>query len=96
MEKIIRQQPFEKRAAIRYPVVLFVEFEHGTGWTRDVSAAGACIETDQPLACNSKVRFVLNQPDPQGWVTKVQCSGWVVWVKQARDGWRAGVLMEGV
>lgn len=90
-------QPYaEKRVAPRYPVVWFVEFENGGGWTRDVSANGVCIETDQPLACGVSIRFFLNKPEPQGWGTRVQCSGWVVWVEQAKEGWRVGVVMEGV
>jgi hypothetical protein len=86
----------EKRAATRYPVAWFVEFENGSGWTRDVSTTGACIETDQPFACGVSIRFFLNQPEPQGWGKKVQCSGMVVWVEQTRDGWRVGVFMDTV
>jgi hypothetical protein len=96
MEKSNRHDHFEKRAATRYPVVWFVEFENGVGWTRDVSTRGACIETDQPLACGVSIRFFMNQPDPQGWGTRVQCSGLVVRVEQTGEGWRMGVLMEGV
>jgi hypothetical protein len=86
----------EKRAATRYPVVWFVEFENGSGWTCDVSTTGACIDTDQLFACGVSIRFFLNQPEPQGWGKKVQCSGIVVWVKQTEDGWRMGVFMDAV
>jgi hypothetical protein len=96
MKSNINHSYEEKRAATRYPVVWFVEFENGCGWTRDVSATGACIETDRPLACGVSIRFALHQPEPQGWGTKVQCSGWVVWVEQARESWRVGVVIEGV
>jgi hypothetical protein len=96
MEKQISHSFTEKRAAARYPVVWFVEFENGVGWTHDVSTKGACIETDQPFACGVSIRFFLNQPDPQGWGTRVQCSGLVVRVEQTGEGWRMGVLMEGV
>jgi hypothetical protein len=94
MEKKISHSFTEKRAATRYPVVWFVEFENGVGWTHDVSIKGACIETDQPFACGVSIRFFLNQPDPQGWGTKVQCDGLVVRVEQTGDGWRIGVFME--
>ncbi|MGJ0483225.1 MAG: PilZ domain-containing protein [Methylomicrobium sp.] len=96
METSNSSQFIEKRAATRYPVALFVEFENGGGWTRDVSATGVCIETDQPLACGVSIRFFMNQPEPQGWGTKVQCSGSVVRVEQTGDSWRIGILMEAV
>ena len=86
----------EKRATTRYPAVLFVEFEQGGGWTRDVSATGACIETDQPLVCGAAIRFFLIQTNPQGWDTRVQCNGMVVRMEHTKDGWGIGVLMESV
>jgi len=89
--------PFsEKRAAVRYPVVLFVEFDNGEGWTRDVSTTGACIETDRQFDCGMPVRFVLNQPDPQDGMTRIECRGKVVRAEQTGESWRVAVFMEGV
>jgi hypothetical protein len=93
MKSSISQPYEERRAATRYPVVWFVEFENGSGWTRDVSTTGACIETDRPFACGVLIRFFLNQPEPQGWGTKVQCSGWVLRTERIGDIWRLGVTM---
>lgn len=94
MEKQTRHQFIEKRATTRYPVSLFVEFENGRGWTHDASPVGVCIETDQPLSCGVAIRFILNQPDPQGWGARVQCGGLVVWAEKTRDGLRVGVRIE--
>jgi len=96
MEIRYSHQLIEKRAASRYSVALLVEFEHGGGWTHDISITGACIETDQQLACGFAIRFFLHQPDPQGWGIRVQCRGLVVRAEQTLDGWRVGVMMEGI
>lgn len=86
----------EKRTAARYPVIFFVEFENGTGWTRNVSTTGVCIETNQSFVCGVAIRFVLNQPDREVGITRMQCNGVVVRAEQVEKRWRLGVLMEAV
>lgn len=86
----------ERRASTRYPVVLFVEFENGSGWTHDVSTSGACIETDQVFDQGVGIRFYLNLPDAWGNLTRTQCSGVVVRLEPATEGWRVGVLIEDI
>ena len=86
----------EKRAAVRYPVALRVDFEHGSGWTRDVSATGVCIDTDRAYGWGTPIRFVMNRSDKQGEVSRIACQGKVVWGEPVGGVWRLGVAMDAV
>lgn len=94
MDKFFTPEFHEQRASTRYPVALFVELENGSGWTRDVSTTGACIETDQVFDRGVGIHFYLNLPDELGSLTKTQCSGVVVRLEPTAEGWRVGVLIE--
>jgi hypothetical protein len=96
MDAKTRHQTTDNRTAARYPVALYVELEHGSGWTRDVSTVGACIETDRSYGCGDAIRFYLHQPDPQGGMIRMECNGVVVRTEQEGVVWRLGVKMEAV
>lgn len=84
----------ERRAAIRYPVVLLVEFENGIGWTHDVSTTGVCFETDQRFVCGSSIQFVLNQLGRKNDMTRMLCNGVIVRAAQEGEIWRLALMME--
>lgn len=86
----------DKRAAFRYPVVLFVEFENGTGWTRDISSTGACIETEQTFLCGDAVQFSMLKQQHEDSVNRLQCKGIVVRAEQYGENWRVAVAMEAI
>ena len=83
----------EKRAAFRYPVVMFVEFENGTGWTRDISTTGACIETEQAFLYGAAIQFSMLKIQNDN-ATRLQCQGIVVRSEQHEELWRVAVAME--
>lgn len=86
----------EKRAAYRYPIVIFVEFENGTGWTRDISTNGACIETEQPFLSGAAIQFSMLKLQIDDCATRLQCKGVVVRAEQNGHMWRVGVAMEAI
>ena len=96
MEAKVSNPIDEKRAAVRYPVALRVEFEHGSGWTRDVSATGAYIETARAYGWGTPIRFVMSRSDKQGEASRIECRGRVVWTEPVGDVWRLGVAMDAV
>ena len=84
----------EKRASTRYPVVLSVEFENGSGWTVDMSTSGALIKTSQPFLCGAAIAFSVLQSNQHDCATRLYCQGVVVRVEQDGEVWRLGVNME--
>jgi hypothetical protein len=86
----------EKRTATRYPVALFVEFEKGTGWTRNISTSGALIETSQPFLSGAAITFSVLQSKQRDCATRLYCKGVVARVERDGEVWRLGVYMERV
>jgi hypothetical protein len=82
----------EKRAATRYPVVLFAEFENGTGWARDIRTSGALIETSQSffIRCSDGL-FGASVETTR---LRLYCKGVVVRAEQDGKIWRLGFYME--
>jgi len=56
----------ERRHALRYYVALPIDFDTGTGTTRDVSEGGVRLETDRRLAYGESVTFHLVFRDVNG------------------------------
>lgn len=83
----------ENRIANRYPMVLPVEFESGTGWTRDISTVGVCIETERPLQRGSAIQFSMRVPQTGDVEIRLQCDGIVLRTEPLGKRWRAGVAM---
>lgn len=77
----------ERRRARRLPVDLRIEFDSGTGLSRDVSGLGIFFVTDsETLSAGDQIRFTMFIPD----AVNVQCEGRVVRVSREEDG-KAGV-----
>jgi hypothetical protein len=73
-----------QRAEERVNAKLPVEFEHGKGITRDVSASGVFFETNAACELGSELDFALEFDSPGGPLL-LRCKGTVVRVEQ-RDG----------
>ena len=71
----------DRRRAPRYPVVLPVEWENGTGITCNVSTIGVLFKADQAFVIGVMIRFslVLNQLD--GAANRLCCEGKVIRVE---------------
>ncbi len=82
----------ERRQVTRFIIALPVEFENGTGITRDVSASGVFFETERPFALGERVclTLVLGGTPPNVKV-RLQCQGEVVRVEQL--GGKVGVAV---
>src|SRR5438094_10660026 len=76
----------DRRQARRYQVTLPVELAHGTGITRDASAAGVFFETDLLFSPGVSIRFslVFEHADADG-PLRFQCQGEVLRVEQCAD-----------
>ena len=72
--------------ARRYQITLPVELEHGTGITRDASAAGVFFETDLLFSPGVSISFslVFEHADADG-PLRFQCQGEVLRVEQHAD-----------
>jgi hypothetical protein len=78
--------PRERRSHPRYPVVLSLVYrrtdapggERGIGWTRNLSAGGACLELGEPLPERTPLRVGLQTDRGPVWV-----AAQVVWVGRA-------------
>ena len=82
----------EKRQALRYPLELAVELPDGSGRSRDVSASGVFVETEEAVSSISPIKFslVLGQTG-HGAALRLYCEGRVVRV--ARRNGKAGVAV---
>lgn len=81
----------ERRKADRYPLGVKVEFDGGTGLTRDVSGLGVFFVTDVRFGIGDDVAFLLVIPE----AVNVQCSGTVARVLEEEDGrWGIGVAID--
>ncbi len=76
----------DRRQARRYQIALPVELEHGTGITRDASAAGVFFETDLLFSPGVSISFslVFEHADADG-PLRFQCQGEVLRVEQHAD-----------
>jgi len=81
---------------VSYPVTWPVEFESGTGVTRDLSAYGASIATDRVLAEGDVVRFTVRMPGRSGGATRLLCEGRVTRVEPLGNQWEVSVSFEAV
>jgi hypothetical protein len=80
----------EGRSAERFLVSLPVETDRGPGLTRDVSASGLYLVTEQPLAAGDRLQLVVTVPDrDHASPLLLSVKGTVVWVRSA--GETAGV-----
>ena len=84
----------DRRQARRYHVVVPVEFETGTGITRDVSEVGVLFETTTMMHLGEVIEFalLLGQFDPAG-NYRVRCSGAVVRVDETNDAYAVAVQL---
>jgi hypothetical protein len=82
----------DRRRAPRYPVVLPVEWENGTGITCNVSTIGVLFKADQIFVVGVMIRFslVLNQLD--GAASYLCCEGKMVRVEPHGEQW--GIAVE--
>jgi PilZ domain len=80
--------PHERRRARRYRVDLPVEFEGGTGVTRNVSQTGVLFATDREAKVGDLVDFslILGEHDA-GWKCRIACIACVVRVAHLGRGW---------
>jgi hypothetical protein len=80
--------PHERRRARRYRVDLPVEFEGGTGVTRNVSQTGVLFATDREAKLGDLVDFslILGEHDA-GWKCRIACIACVVRVAHLGRGW---------
>lgn len=78
----------ERRRARRYRVDLPVEFEGGTGVTRNVSQTGVLFATAQEAKVGDLVDFnlILGEHDA-GWKCRIACIAAVVRVSHVGRGW---------
>src|SRR5207248_11273796 len=85
-----RRVPHERRRARRYRVDLPVEFEGGTGVTRNVSQTGVLFATAQEAKVGDLVDFnlILGEHDA-GWKCRIACIASVVRVSRVGGGWLA-------
>ncbi len=83
-----RRAPHERRRARRYRVDLPVEFEGGTGVTRNVSQTGVLFATAQEAKVGDLVDFnlILGEHDA-GWKCRIACIASVVRVSHVGGGW---------
>ncbi len=83
-----RRVPHERRRARRYRVDLPVEFEGGTGVTRNVSQTGVLFATAQEAKVGDLVDFnlILGEHDA-GWKCRIACIASVVRVSHVGGGW---------
>jgi hypothetical protein len=84
----------ERRASMRYPVALSVEFENGSGLTVDMSTSGALIKTSQPFLFGDVIAFWVLQSNQHDCATRLYCKGVVVRVERDGEFWMLGVNME--
>jgi hypothetical protein len=86
----------EQPEAKRYPVTWPVEFESGTGVTRDLGADGAVIETDLVLGEGESVRCAVRVPERLGGPSRLLFQGRVTQVKPLGKAWEVAVRFEAV
>jgi hypothetical protein len=71
----------ERRRAERFDIGLRIEFDSGSGLTRDVSGLGVFFRTDVAFSAGDEISFVMVVPD----AVNVKCRGKIVRVDQ-KDG----------
>jgi hypothetical protein len=86
----------ERPEATRYPVTWPVEFECGTGVTRDLSADGAVVTTDLVLSEGESVHFAVSIPERLGGPSRVLVQGRVIRVKPLGAHWEVAVSFDAV
>ena len=78
----------ERRAVLRYPVRVPIEFHDHLGKTRNVSERGVCFETDQWLPKGDTTSFTLVFKDFAGFPSwRIAGSGEVVRVEDNGEGY---------
>jgi hypothetical protein len=82
----------ERRKSTRFQIKLSVEFDKGTGVTRDFSGSGVYFETDQSFSPSDPLEFFMNlKHSDLGSQTRVRCRGQVVRVEPL--GERMGIAV---
>lgn len=79
-----------RRRAERHPIGLRVEFDSGSGLTRDVSGLGAYFRTDVEFHEGDELTFVIVIPE----AVNVQCRGTVARVERIDDVYGVGVTID--
>jgi len=84
----------DRRRARRYHVVVPVDFDTGTGVTRDVSEIGVLFETTTAMRLGEVIQFALRlgEFDPGG-SYRVRCSGEVVRVEEVSNAYAVAVQL---
>lgn len=67
----------ERRKATRHPIGVRIEFDSGSGLSRDVSGLGVYFHTTSPLSVGDELDFLMVIPD----AVNVRCQGRVVRVE---------------
>ena len=84
----------ELRESVRHAVNWPVEFEQGSGVTRNMSAGGACIETPLAFDKGDAIHFTVRMPDRPGQPARLLCEGRVVWVAVEDGDRELGVSLD--
>jgi choline dehydrogenase-like flavoprotein len=83
----------DRRKAQRYPVALPIEFDDGTGTTRNMSTTGVRFETDRALVPGALVRFRLTMEE-EDVPTRLRCEGTVVIAERHETIWEVAVQID--
>ena len=84
--------PVERRQALRFPMTLPVEFERGSGITRNISTSGVFFETDKVFSAGDPIRLTLVlEPTFPGIPTCLHCQGQIVRAEQHEEKVGVGV-----
>jgi hypothetical protein len=81
----------ENRLARRYPTFCTVEFDSGTGMTRNLGTAGVCFTTDQAIEADLMLRCFIPMQKPGRNLTRLRCEGRVVRANKSEQGWEVAV-----
>ena len=84
----------ERRSGERFLVALPVQTNKGPGVTRDVSASGLYLITDQPLTAGESLDLTLDFPDREGAPYRLRARGTVVRVEDAQGSVGAGIALD--
>lgn len=79
----------DRRRARRYPLVMRIDFDTGSGMTQDVSGLGVLFHTDVDLDEGERVDFSLVLP-----LSSVRCRGRVVRVRSEGETYAVAATIE--
>jgi hypothetical protein len=90
----LTRKPGAKRAEERTETRLPVRIDNRqAGFTRDMSASGAYLETDLEYRVGSAIEFVIEFQGPDGSTTRMDCFGRIVRV-EPRGGGKVGIAVK--